>query len=68
MKVPEKLTVIVDSDMDIFRINKLPHNWELRTFLLDQQNRILVVGNPVTNIKINQLYKTQIEKGSYHEK
>ena len=29
MKVPEKLTVIVDSDMDIFRINKLPHNWEL---------------------------------------
>lgn len=68
MKVPEKLTVIVDSDMDIFRINKLPYNWELRTFLLDQQNRILVVGNPVTNIRINQLYKTQIEKGSYHEK
>lgn len=68
MKVPEKLTVIADSDMDIFRINKLPHNWELRTFLLDQQNRILVVGNPVSNIGINQLYKTQIEKGSYHEK
>jgi len=66
-KVHERVPLIVDSDMDIFRINELPQNWELRTFLLDQQNRILVVGNPVSNKSIHQLYKAQIEKSSYYE-
>ena len=34
----------------------LPDKEEFHTFLLDEENRVLLVGNPVRNIKLKKLY------------
>jgi len=40
----------------------LPSDWNLRTFLLDENNKILLIGNPVYNQKIKNLYYKKIKE------
>lgn len=48
--------VIIDTVSVFRRRNSIPNNYMLQTFLLDKENRIVAVGNPVINIKIETLY------------
>lgn len=50
------LPVCIDHDKDIRLLNDIPFN-SSHVFLLDCQNRIVCVGNPITNIRIRDLYK-----------
>lgn len=49
--------IALDSDNTFDRINNLPNDHEYHTFLLDSENRVLAIGNPVLNPKIKDLYK-----------
>ena len=42
------------------KVNKLPDNIELQTFLLDSTNKVLLIGNPVFNKRIQQLYLNEM--------
>lgn len=57
-----KVMVVFDYN-DIYlkknRIEKIPSG--LDVFLIDKQHRILLVGDPLSRKKINELYKSQIE-------
>ena len=50
-------------------INKLNHfsdDYNYRTFLLDEDNRVVLIGNPVQNLKIKDLYiRTICERLGY---
>lgn len=59
--------VAVDSKNVFFKDNQLPEKAEYHTFLLDSDNKILAIGNPVTNPKIRQLYKTIISEDNNGE-
>ena len=50
------IPVCVDNNEDIRLLNNMPLNTS-HVFLLDQQNRIICVGNPITNRHIRELYK-----------
>lgn len=44
-------------DKDIFnKLNKFPVDMAFQTFLIDKNNRVLAIGNPIHNPKIKELY------------
>ena len=48
--------VYVDKQDSIAKLNRFPLESNLQTFLLDKNNRVIAVGNPVYNPKIKKLY------------
>ena len=48
--------VCIDRDKRLNRLNHFPADPTFQTFLLDKDNRVLAVGNPVHNPKIRELY------------
>lgn len=54
--------IIMDSTNNYREKYNLPESPELQCFLLDQTNRVLLVGNPLYNQNIESLYKEVIGK------
>lgn len=48
--------VCVDVNDDINKLNHFPDDDRFRCFLLDENNRVVLIGNPVQNPKIKDLY------------
>jgi len=54
--------VIYDRDDRINQLNHFPKNQQFHFFLLNSKNKVLLVGNPIGNLKLKQLYLQQISK------
>ena len=52
--------VCIDIDDQLNKLNKFPLDITLQTFLLDKDNKVVVLGNPVHNIAVKDLYLKQI--------
>lgn len=57
---PDKL--VVDVNNQIRDKNHIPRELVLQTFLVNQKSGVIVVGNPVHNSKIKELFFTYIAK------
>lgn len=57
-----RLAVWIDEADTLNSINSFPENEDLQTFLLDQDNRVLAIGDPATNPKIMRLYSEILSK------
>jgi hypothetical protein len=55
-----KYPIYLDTENEINRLNNFPGKIEYQCFLLDKDNRVLLVGNPTLNPKIWELYKEVI--------
>ena len=49
--------VFYDYNANLKNINNFPNDPNFQTFLLDKNNKVLIIGNPVTNNNIRQLYE-----------
>lgn len=54
----------IDTLSHFKRRNKFPDRDDFQTVLLDSEDRILLLGNPVKNPKIRELYKKIVEDGA----
>lgn len=52
--------VCIDRDNSLNKLNHFPSNTMLQTFLLDEHNKVLAIGNPMHNPKIKELYMNLI--------
>jgi len=59
--------VFIDIKRTINDLNHFPQAAQYQCFLLDKDNKILMIGNPVLNPKIWELYKSQISGGKQAE-
>jgi hypothetical protein len=48
--------VCIDEKDSLNILNKFPSEMEYQTFLLDRDNKIIAIGNPIHNSKIKNLY------------
>lgn len=48
--------VCFDEKDDFNRLNRFPGEMMFQTFLLDKENRVVALGNPVQNPKVKELY------------
>jgi hypothetical protein len=55
--------VFMDLNGELNRLNRFPQEMQFQCFLLDENNRVLMIGNPVSNMRIWELYKEQIAGG-----
>lgn len=44
-------------------LNHFPEEHFFRTFLLDENNKVILIGNPISKGRLWQLYKQRIRKG-----
>jgi hypothetical protein len=57
----QNLKNIFYDNNNIFELtNKIPVETRFRTFLIDEDNTILLIGNPLSNKNIDNLYKKEI--------
>ena len=59
--------VFIDLNGVINGLNHFPQAMQYQCFLLDKNNKVLMIGNPVSNRKIWELYKEQITGGKNAE-
>ena len=52
--------VCIDRNSELDKLNRFPQNITFQTFLLDKKNRIVVIGNPIHNLAVKDLYLKQI--------
>ena len=52
--------VCIDRNSKLDKLNRFPQNITFQTFLLDKKNRIVVIGNPIHNLAVKDLYLKQI--------
>ena len=56
--------VYIDKENEIDKLNKLPSRTEYQCFLLDKDNKVIMVGDPSTNQGIWDLFKRVITERS----
>ena len=54
--------VSFDEKDDFNRLNHFPSEMMFQTFLLDKENRVVALGNPVQNPKVKELYLNLIKR------
>lgn len=54
--------VVVDQKNQLNQLNKFSKNENFHYFLLDNENRVKIVGNPIYSAKIKELYLSEIRK------
>ena len=59
--------VFLDTNDAINRLNQFPKPFQYQCFLLDGNNKVRAIGNPVANMRIWDLYKNEITKGETTE-
>lgn len=52
--------VYIDEENKLNKYNNLPTDDRFQTFLLDENNKVVLIGNPTANTKIWELYKKTI--------
>lgn len=52
--------IYIDLEDQLNKLNKFPANMTFQTFLLDKDNKVAVLGNPVHNTAVKDLYLKQI--------
>lgn len=50
------MPIYVDIEDKMNNLNRFPKDPRFQTFLIDKNNRIKVIGNPISNLNINKLY------------
>lgn len=51
----------IDVDNELNRLNNFPTDSRLQTFLLNEDNKVVLIGNPINNPQIRNLYKQTIK-------
>ena len=52
--------IYIDEQDELNKLNKLPTNQSFQCFLLDKDNKVVLLENPINNYKIWELYKKQL--------
>lgn len=54
------LPVCIDTEDKFYKLNRFPDNMMFQTFLVDADNRVRVIGNPIHNLSVKELYLNEI--------
>lgn len=60
------IPVCIDKENKINQINHFPSQHEFQCFLLDKQNKVIYIGNPIRNTQIKEMYLSTISNGKYN--
>lgn len=56
--------VFVDDKNELKKMNQLSDDFKYQTFLLDKENKVVAIGNPIHNPKVKELYLNIVSEKS----
>lgn len=59
------IPVCIDMEDKLNIINRFPTHQEFQTFLLDDENKVVFIGNPVHNLRVKEMYLSEISNNTY---
>jgi hypothetical protein len=54
------IPVCIDTEDRLNSLNHFPSDMTFQTFLLDRENKVVVIGNPIHNLAVKELYLKRI--------
>ena len=60
------IPVCIDREDKLNMMNGFPSRQEFQTFLLDRDNKVVFIGNPINNIRVKEMYLKEISNNTYH--
>jgi hypothetical protein len=54
------IPICIDKNSELFKLNRFPSDFMLKTFLLDKENEVIVIGNQIYNLSVKNLYLKRI--------
>lgn len=54
------LPVCIDKNDQLNKLNQFPADITFQTFLLNKENKVVVIGNPIQNLAVKELYLKQL--------
>ena len=54
------LPVCIDTDNHFYNLNHFPGEMTFQTFLVDRDNHVKVIGNPIHNLSVRDLYLKEL--------
>lgn len=60
--------IVFNKEDSFIALNNLPADDDFRTFLLDKDNKVLAIGNPIHNPKVKELYLKIIQGEEVEQK
>ena len=58
----KRIAILEDTQKQFAEVNKVPPDYRFHTFLLDRDNQVILVGSPIGNPKMWELYKSTIAR------
>ena len=52
--------VCIDTEDSFYKLNRFPGEMMFQTFLVDSENRVKVIGNPIHNLSVKDLYLKEL--------
>jgi hypothetical protein len=49
-------------------VNRFPTHQQFQTFLLDDENKVVFIGNPVHNLRVKEMYLSEISQNAYQSR
>ena len=59
--------ILIDKKGVFEKMNNFPSDMSFQTFLLDEDNKVVAIGNPVHNPKVKELYLKIIQEGKVEQ-
>lgn len=59
------IPVCIDLQDELNTLNNFPVHQQFQTFLLNDENKVLFIGNPVHNLRIKEMYLSEISNNTY---
>lgn len=59
------IPICIDIEDKLNAINRFPSHQEFQTFLLDDENKVVFIGNPVHNLRVKEMYLSEISDNTY---
>jgi hypothetical protein len=60
------IPVCIDMSDKLNAINNFPSQQEFQTFLLNNENKVIYIGNPVHNPRVKEMYLSGVSNSSYN--
>jgi len=61
-RIPPSVVAYFDIKFKFLTEYNFPQSWEMRTFLLDNHNKVVLIGNPLHNSTLKKLYLQKIKE------
>lgn len=59
------IPVCIDVEDNLNAMNHFPSHQEFQTFLLNDENKVVFIGNPVNNLRVKEMYLSEISDNTY---